>query len=207
MGIVRASHYSCNNAIRSRRHFRNTISFCRTASGNRPRSSPSSADDTRAEAVTVQRSAIRTRSAGARPAGGSKGGQCLPRQTLMWTHWVGWLLTSNSQEPVVSMRRCRASTPSREGLLQTGATPRGGDGGVWRCCMNRHWLARCPPTGFLPADAIRRWLAEGGHPIQDLTAEDDLTPLPSWAPGAKAISNDGRVAEERVLHPALTMVP
>ena len=48
-----------------------------------------------------------------------------------------------------------------------------------RCCTNRHWPARCPPTGFLPADAIRHWSAEGGHLIQDLTAEDDLTPLPS----------------------------
>ena len=49
--------------------------------------------------------------------------------------------------------------------------------------------------------------AEGGHPIEDLTAEDGLTPLPSWTPGAKAISDDGLVAEERVLHPALTMIP
>ena len=46
-----------------------------------------------------------------------------------------------------------------------------------------------------------------GHPIQDLTAEDGLTPLPSWTPGAKAIADDGLVAEERVLHPALAMVP
>ena len=66
-----------------------------------------------------------------------------------------------------------------------------------RCCMNYHWLARCQPTGFLPADAIRRWSAEGGHPIQDLTAQDDLTPLPSWTPGAKAISDDGLVAGSR----------
>ena len=28
-----------------------------------------------------------------------------------------------------------------------------------------------------------------------------------WAPGAKAISENGLVAEERILHPALTMVP
>ena len=46
-----------------------------------------------------------------------------------------------------------------------------------------------------------------GHPIEDLTAEDDLTPLPGWAPGAKAIADDGLVAEERILHPDLTMVP
>ena len=73
--------------------------------------------------------------------------------------------------------------------------------------MNRHWPARCPPTEFLPADAIRRWSAKGGHPIQGLTAKDDLTPLPGWAPGAKTIADDGLVAEERVLHSALTMVP
>ena len=34
-----------------------------------------------------------------------------------------------------------------------------------------------------------------------------LTPLPSWTPGAKAIADDGLVAEERILHPALAMVP
>ena len=32
-------------------------------------------------------------------------------------------------------------------------------------------------TGSSPADAIRHWSAEGGHPIQDLTAEDGLTPV------------------------------
>ena len=76
-----------------------------------------------------------------------------------------------------------------------------------RCCTNRHGPARYPPTGSSPADAIRHWSAEGGHPIQDLAAEDGLTPLPSWTPGAKAITDDGLVAEERVLHPPLTMVP
>ena len=76
-----------------------------------------------------------------------------------------------------------------------------------RCCTNPHSPARGQPTGFSPADAIRHWSAEGDHPIEDLTAEDHLTPLPGWAPGAKAISDDGLVSEERVLHPALTMVP
>ena len=75
-----------------------------------------------------------------------------------------------------------------------------------RCCTNRHGPARCPPTGFLPADAIRRWSAEGGHPIQDLTAEDGLTRQPGRAQGAKTIADDGRVSEERVLHTALTTV-
>ena len=73
--------------------------------------------------------------------------------------------------------------------------------------MNPHWPARCHPTGFSPADAIRHWSAEGGHPIEDFAAEDYLTPLPGWAPGAKAISDDGFLSEERILHPALTMVP
>ena len=76
-----------------------------------------------------------------------------------------------------------------------------------RCCTNPHWPARCQPTGFSPADAIRHWSAEGGHPIEDFAAEDYLTPLPGWAPGAKAISDDGLVSEERILHPALTVVP
>ena len=51
-------------------------------------------------------------------------------------------------------------------------------------------------------DAIRHWSAEIGYPIEDLTAEDDLTPLPGWAPGAKTISDDGLVSKERVLRPA-----
>ena len=77
----------------------------------------------------------------------------------------------------------------------------------WRCCTNPHWPARCHPIGFSPAGAIRHRSAEGGHPIEDFAAEDYLTPLPGWAPGAKAISDDGFVSEERILHPALTMVP
>ena len=79
--------------------------------------------------------------------------------------------------------------------------------GTRRCCTNRNWPARCQSTRSSPADAIRHWSAEGGHPIEDLTAEDGLTPLPSWTPGAKAIADDGLVSEERILHPALTMVP
>ena len=47
-----------------------------------------------------------------------------------------------------------------------------------RCCANRNWPARCQPTELSPADAIRHWPAEVGHPIQDLAAEDDLTSLP-----------------------------
>ena len=39
-----------------------------------------------------------------------------------------------------------------------------------------------------PDDAIRHWSAEVGHPIEDLTTEDGLTPLPSWTPGEKTIA-------------------
>ena len=48
-----------------------------------------------------------------------------------------------------------------------------------RCCTNRHWPARGPPTGSSLSDAIRHWSAEGGHPIEDLTAKDSLTPCPA----------------------------
>ena len=78
----------------------------------------------------------------------------------------------------------RAAWSGRWSVIGTAGQP----AEPWRCCTNRHWPARCPPTGFLPADAIRRWSAEGGHPIQDLTAENDLTPLPRWAPGGSPLS-------------------
>ena len=48
--------------------------------------------------------------------------------------------------------------------------------GARRCCTNRQWPARGQSTGSSPADAIRHWSAEGGHPIEDLTAENGLTP-------------------------------
>ena len=76
-----------------------------------------------------------------------------------------------------------------------------------RCCTNRHGPARCHRQ-----DPHRPMRYDTGRPravirFQDLAAEDGLTPLPSWTPGAKAITDDGLVAEERVLHPGLTMVP
>ena len=86
--------------------------------------------------------------------------------------------------------------------------PRSARRGRWRrCCTNRNWPARGQSTRSSPADAIRHWSTEGGHPIENLTANDGLTPLPSWTPGAKAIADDGLGSEERILHPALTMVP
>ena len=39
-------------------------------------------------------------------------------------------------------------------LRTAGGTGDRGDAEQWRCCTNRHWPARCPPTGSSPADAI-----------------------------------------------------
>ena len=68
-------------------------------------------------------------------------------------------------------------------------------GGSGRCCTNRDWPARCQSTRSSPADAIRHWSTEGGHPIEDLTAEDDLTPqlasaLPGGPPGRCCMNRD-----------------
>ena len=46
-------------------------------------------------------------------------------------------------------------------------------------------LTRTMPTGrILTCRCDMHWSAEGGHPIEDLTAEDDLTHLPSWTPAS-----------------------
>ena len=69
------------------------------------------------------------------------------------------------QEYLAQMRgRYRGASRSEKGRLLTEG----------RCCTNPHWPARCQPTGFSPADAIRHWSAEGGYPIQDFAAEDHL---------------------------------
>ena len=99
-------------------------------------------------------------------------------------------------------QRPRSGRASRPRSLPRTPTP--SHGVVARIVSGPHDAHR---TGFSPADAIRHWSAEDGHPIEDFAAEDHLTPLPGWAPGAKAISDDGFVSEERILHPALTMVP
>ena len=64
------------------------------------RQSVNSAGDPWAEAVTVQRSAVRTRSAGARASLGDRRGRSHPRQPLpgtreAWPQRVGWLMTGN----------------------------------------------------------------------------------------------------------------
>ena len=52
-------------------------------------------------------------------------------------------------------------------------------------------LVRTIPTRrFLAADAIRCRPSEVGHPVQNLAAEEGLTPLPSWTPGSKTVAKD-----------------
>ena len=92
--------------------------------------------------------------------------------------------------PVCHTRRLetRASAgASRRGGRQPGRVAVGWShdvrgAGSGRCCTNRHWPARCPPTGSSPADAIRHWSAEGGHPIEDLTART-TSRVPTHLPG------------------------
>ena len=80
-------------------------------------------------------------------------------------------------------------------LVVVGQTP----GATQRClnpgCSER--IGNSRRTGSSPADAIRHCSAEGGHPIQDLTAEDDLTPLPSCTPDSPAQLDSGREGHRR----------
>ena len=62
----------------------------------------------------------------------------------------------------------RSSRCDRRNILQRCPSRHGNDR---HCSTNRHWPARCQPTGFSPVDAIRHWSAELGHPIEELTAE------------------------------------
>ena len=65
------------------------------------------------------------------------------------------------------------------------------------------WAVRFPENGTRPASGAAEQLSHIVRPGEI----SDVFRLPGWTPGAKAISDDGLVAEERVLHPALTMVP
>ena len=57
-----------------------------------------------------------------------------------------------------------------------------------------------------PTDRRRLRPAQRGHPIQDTARKARLDVPASSTPGAKAIANDGLVAEEDVLHTGLSMV-
>ena len=62
------------------------------------------------------------------------------------------------------------------------------------------------PVCWSPPDRIRRRPAQVPHPIQHITREDRLRPLPCCTPRAKAISDDRLVPEEDVLHARLPIV-
>ena len=74
-----------------------------------------------------------------------------------------------------------------------------------RCCMNRS-PHRSRSTAPSPTDAVRHWPAQPSHLIQDVAREDDLSPPPCGTARSKAVSDDRRVPEERVLHAGLPMI-
>ena len=62
----------------------------------------------------------------------------------------------------------RSSRYDRRNILQRCPSRHGSDR---RCSTNRHWPARCQPTGFSPVDAIRHWSAEAtDHPREVMEA-------------------------------------
>ena len=79
---------------------------------------------------------------------------------------------------------------------------------IARPLLHESSLARTMPTDRILTGRCDTTLVDRGRSSDSRShSEDGLTLLPGWAPGAKAIADDGLVAEERVLHPALTMVP
>ena len=95
---------------------------------------------------------------------------CRPRSRRVHTD-AGPPSTRSTRSDTLARIRLRAA----DGRFAVG---RGVGAPPGRCCTNRHGPARCQSTRSSPADAIRDWSAKGGHPIEDLTVEDDLTPLP-----------------------------
>ena len=69
-------------------------------------------------------------------------------------------------------------------------------------------LARTDPRSTVPSptDAVRHWPAKPSHLIQDVAREVDLSPPPCGTARSKAVSDDRRVSEERVLHAGLPMI-
>ena len=65
---------------------------------------------------------------------------------------------------------------------------------------------RSRSTVLSPTDAVRHWPATHSHLIQDVAREVDLSPPPCRTARSKAVSDDRRVPEERVLHAGLPMI-
>ena len=52
------------------------------------------------------------------------------------------------------------------------------DGGPWRWCADAGRPTRFKPSSPSPTDAVRDGSAKLGHPVQNVTREHGLTPLP-----------------------------
>ena len=82
-----------------------------------------------------------------------------------------------------------------------------------RLAWERRWCAdagrptRFKPSSPSPTDAVRDGSAKLGHPVQNVTREHGLTPLPRWTACPKTVADDRRVPEERMLHARVLMVP
>ena len=99
-----------------------------------------------------------------------------------------------------------AMTSHETGSISTPGTPRAtaSPGVVARIVPGPHDAHRQDPHRPMRYDTGRPRTVIRFKISQPRTAS---LPLPGWVPGAKAIADDGLVSEERVLHPALTMVP
>ena len=89
----------------------------------------------------------------------------------------------------------RSSSPSRDS---------GAISGRW--CADAGRPTRFTPSSPSPTDAVRDGSAKLGHPVQNVTREHGLTPLPRCTACPKTVADDRRVPEERILHARLLMV-
>ena len=81
------------------------------------------------------------------------------------------------------------------------------DGGKARWCADAGRPTRFKPSRPSPTDAVRDGSAKRGHPVQNVTREHGLTPLPRCTACPKTVADDRRVPDERMLHARVLMVP
>ena len=77
---------------------------------------------------------------------------------------------------------------------------------VRRWCADAGRPTRFTPSRPSPPDAVRDGSAKRGHPVQNVTREHGLTPLPRCTACPKTVADDRRVPEERMLHARVLMV-
>ena len=79
------------------------------------------------------------------------------------------------------------------------------DHGRW--CADAGRPTRFKPSSPSPTDGVRDGSTKLGHPVQNVTREHGLTPLPRCTACPKTVADDRRVPEERILHARVLMVP